>query len=129
MICPFCDELMLILEYQEIELDYCPSCEGIWLDEGELEAMIGFDQKIDLSDFTGTIKSSRKCPRCRQKMIKGYFPETRIEVDVCRRDGGIWLDKGEIQSITGELCLPETSNEIYHFFSGLFSDTSENKED
>jgi Zn-finger nucleic acid-binding protein len=128
MICPFCDEPMLILEYQEIELDYCPSCEGIWLDEGELEAMIGFDQKIDLSDFPGTVKSNRKCPRCRQKMVMGYFPNTRIEVDVCRRDGGIWLDKGEIQSIAGELCSPETSNEICQYLSELFSKTSEKKE-
>jgi len=128
MNCPVCKELMLILEYQEIELDYCPHCEGVWLDEGELEAMVGFTEKIDLSDFKGSNKSKRNCPRCRQKMVKGLFPETQIEVDVCRRDGGIWLDNGEIQDIARYLCSPDTKNEICQFLSELFSDTSERKE-
>jgi len=83
---------------------------------------------IDLSDFPKTDKSNRKCPRCRHKMVKGDFPETKIEVDVCRRDGGIWLDQGEIQIIAGELCSPGTSNKICQFFYDLFGDTSENEE-
>ena len=129
MICPACDEVMLILEYQEIELDYCPSCQGIWLDEGELEAMTGFRKRIDLSDIPKARKSDRKCPRCRKKMLKGDFPGTKIEVDVCPRDGGIWLDHGEIQTIVGKLCEPGTINDICQFFSELFSDTPEPKEE
>jgi Zn-finger nucleic acid-binding protein len=128
MICPVCSEVMLILEYKEIEIDYCTSCQGIWLDEGEMEAITGFEKKIDLSDFPKTQKSKRNCPRCLTKMVKGPFPGTAIEVDVCRRDGGIWLDKGEIQSIAGDLCSPGNHNEICQFFSELFDDTSEIKE-
>ena len=129
MVCPVCNESMLILEFQEIEIDFCSSCEGIWLDEGEMEAIIEFSETIDLSDFPQKVKSKRKCPRCFQRMVKGNFPGTDIEVDVCRRDGGIWLDKGEIQTIAGELCKPSTSNEICQFFAELFDESSDhNKE-
>ena len=31
---------MLVLELQQIEIDYCQECEGIWLDAGELELLL-----------------------------------------------------------------------------------------
>jgi len=34
MICPVCKKPMLVLELQQIEIDYCQECGGIWLDEG-----------------------------------------------------------------------------------------------
>ena len=46
MLCPVCnDEEMLILEYNDVEIDYCNECSGIWLDEGELELLIGTLEK------------------------------------------------------------------------------------
>ncbi|MEJ2196939.1 MAG: zf-TFIIB domain-containing protein [Ignavibacteriaceae bacterium] len=39
MFCPVCKEPMIILELNEVEIDYCPSCSGIWLDAGELELL------------------------------------------------------------------------------------------
>ncbi|MBN8569003.1 MAG: zf-TFIIB domain-containing protein [Ignavibacteria bacterium] len=40
MNCPVCNEQLLILDKQGIEIDYCPKCRGIWLDRGELEKII-----------------------------------------------------------------------------------------
>ena len=40
MNCPKCQIEMLITEKKEIEIDYCPTCFGIWLDKGELEKII-----------------------------------------------------------------------------------------
>lgn len=41
MNCPTCKETQLILsERKGIEIDYCPSCRGIWLDRGELDKII-----------------------------------------------------------------------------------------
>ena len=31
---------LLISDRQEIEIDYCPQCRGIWLDRGELDKLI-----------------------------------------------------------------------------------------
>lgn len=40
MICPVCASELKAVERQGVELDYCPSCKGIWLDQGELTELI-----------------------------------------------------------------------------------------
>lgn len=40
MKCPSCNETLLMSDKKGIEIDYCPSCRGIWLDRGELEKII-----------------------------------------------------------------------------------------
>ena len=45
MLCPVCKESMVVLELNEIEIDFCTRCSGIWLDAGELELLIEQQQK------------------------------------------------------------------------------------
>lgn len=41
MQCPVCPSTNLVMsERQGIEIDYCPTCRGIWLDRGELDKII-----------------------------------------------------------------------------------------
>jgi len=40
MLCPHCNQTLLMTDRQGIEIDYCPKCRGIWLDRGELEKLI-----------------------------------------------------------------------------------------
>jgi Zn-finger nucleic acid-binding protein len=41
MKCPVCKEPDLIMsERQGIEIDYCPTCRGVWLDRGELDKIV-----------------------------------------------------------------------------------------
>lgn len=41
MKCPTCpDSTLLMSERQGIEIDYCPTCRGVWLDRGELDKLI-----------------------------------------------------------------------------------------
>jgi Zn-finger nucleic acid-binding protein len=40
MKCPACNETLLMSEKKGVEIDYCPSCRGVWLDRGELEKII-----------------------------------------------------------------------------------------
>jgi len=41
MQCPSCRNVALVMaERQGVEIDYCPSCRGIWLDRGELDKII-----------------------------------------------------------------------------------------
>lgn len=47
MKCPNCNETLLMTERNQIEIDYCPSCRGVWLDKGELDKMLEYaDQNI-----------------------------------------------------------------------------------
>ena len=41
MKCPVCGTPdLLMTERQGVEIDYCPSCRGVWLDRGELDKLI-----------------------------------------------------------------------------------------
>ena len=41
MRCPHCpDTALLMTDRQGIEIDYCPTCRGVWLDRGELDKLI-----------------------------------------------------------------------------------------
>ena len=41
MNCPTCpDATLVITERSGIEIDYCPTCRGVWLDRGELDKII-----------------------------------------------------------------------------------------
>jgi Zn-finger nucleic acid-binding protein len=40
MLCPTCKTPLTMSERQGIEIDYCPSCRGVWLDRGELDKIV-----------------------------------------------------------------------------------------
>ena len=41
MKCPVCpDSTLLMSDRQGVEIDYCPSCRGVWLDRGELDKLV-----------------------------------------------------------------------------------------
>lgn len=41
MKCPICKDVDLLMsERAGVEIDYCPSCRGIWLDRGELDKIV-----------------------------------------------------------------------------------------
>jgi hypothetical protein len=40
MQCPACQTVLTMSERQGIEIDYCPSCRGVWLDRGELDKIV-----------------------------------------------------------------------------------------
>ena len=40
MACPNDGAPLVMSERQGIEIDYCPSCRGVWLDRGELDKII-----------------------------------------------------------------------------------------
>jgi uncharacterized protein len=50
MLCPTCDNVNLAMaDRQGIEIDYCPTCRGIWLDRGELDRLIERAEQADAS--------------------------------------------------------------------------------
>jgi Zn-finger nucleic acid-binding protein len=38
--CPTCNVQMLMTERQGTQIDYCPQCRGIWLEQGKLDRII-----------------------------------------------------------------------------------------
>jgi len=55
MKCPVCGVALVMSERQNIEIDYCPECRGIWLDRGELDKIIerSIPQQAETPDSGG----------------------------------------------------------------------------
>ncbi|MCX5637555.1 MAG: zf-TFIIB domain-containing protein, partial [Planctomycetota bacterium] len=75
MDCPVCKNAMITLELEDVEIDHCTDCGGIWLDAGELELLLGEPAKAKqlLDSFKIDPKPAenlRKCPICNKKMSK-----------------------------------------------------------
>ena len=48
MQCPRCKSDLIVVEFDDIELDSCPECGGLWFDRGEMEP----DAAPDVESFT-----------------------------------------------------------------------------
>jgi uncharacterized protein len=45
MKCPVCTNVDLLMSNRQgVEIDYCPTCRGVWLDRGELDKIIEREQ-------------------------------------------------------------------------------------
>lgn len=125
MICPVCKKPMLTVELQRVEIDYCPDCSGIWLDQGELELLATDDATADNSLGTirpviSTDEKKYRCPVCSKKMNKVFIGnEKNIIIDQCRKGHGFWFDKGELQEIIKTNTKPE--NKILDVLNKMFS--------
>ena len=40
MICPADGAVLVMADRNGVEIDYCPTCRGVWLDRGELDKII-----------------------------------------------------------------------------------------
>lgn len=107
MDCPVCRKsAMIVLELDEVEVDYCTECRGIWLDAGELELLLGDESRAEglLKSFqeAKTDEKKLKCPICLRKMDKVHVGELGGKqelIDRCGRNHGLWFDRGELQNI------------------------------
>jgi len=136
MKCPTCHNLMIVVEHEQIELDYCPECAGVWFDAGELallletmeleETGISIDSVLTSPEAKSSEKK-RKCPICGKKMKKataGHDPE--VLIDACQRGDGLWFDQGEVgQLITQLTDKPsegdDSQERVIHFLGEVFA--------
>ncbi len=115
-ICPKCPGKLEPVKVENVGLDYCDSCEGLWFDAGELKKALSRDsfhidvpdlddEKFDGSEITGPIEELLKskparCPICdgHPELERKKVARSGIELftDNCSQCGGVWLDGGEI---------------------------------
>jgi Zn-finger nucleic acid-binding protein len=126
MDCPVCNNAMITLELSGVEIDYCTVCGGIWLDSGELELLVGDYNKSKqlIQSFIIDNKSAekpRKCPICGKKMQKIVVGPAKphLLIDKCRRNDGLWFDKGELNEIVDRAQL-DKENKIQNLLADMF---------
>ncbi|MGE5699990.1 MAG: zf-TFIIB domain-containing protein [Deltaproteobacteria bacterium] len=52
MRCPKCGSELIEVDYKTLKVDRCSSCDGVWLDAGELESAMKLEKSV-LSRFLG----------------------------------------------------------------------------
>jgi uncharacterized protein len=74
MNCPVCGNVNLQMsERQGIEIDYCPSCRGVWLDRGELDKIIERSAPADEQPRTGNVRSDYRPEQRYDDRQQGYY--------------------------------------------------------
>jgi predicted Zn finger-like uncharacterized protein len=103
--CPRDNTLMTVKEHGEAQLDVCNKCGGQFFDAGEMFAAFGIKADPsywDRPDTGGTVKDSElKCPNCKTVFLAQdvKYEAHQVEIDRCGKCGGLWLDKGEVETI------------------------------
>lgn len=132
--CPKCKVGLRSSILCNVEVDYCPKCLGLWLEEEELRWAKDEKDKnlqwldIDLWRDPKKFKIAygiRLCPSCRLPLYEVYYGDSRIVVDVCRLCRGVWLDRAEFKKIIGWLRLKADSEIINRYAKNLFSELAE----
>lgn len=81
------------------EIDRCPTCGGIWFDDGEIAELLGMPRS-GVRMIPAEARAARlPCPRCNQALYIFAYPGTMTVVEGCRQCGGIRLDAGEFEEI------------------------------
>ena len=124
MNCPACKNPMVILELNQVEIDYCTACKGIWLDRGELDLIFSSSEKKEIAKLF-SVKNNldeikRRCPVCKKEMNKVEFENTGIIIDSCSNEHGLWFDSGELKSILKS--AEEENSKIINMLKEMFGE-------
>lgn len=126
MNCPSCRVPLIILELDQVEVDFCTTCSGVWLDSGELEILLSETEGKDavFGSFTADVKSEEKpvrCPACSKRMVKvRYGTEQPVVLDRCPNGHGLWFDRGELEAVIALADQKETSR-VLKLIRDIFS--------
>lgn len=110
--CPKCGDAMRNLTIGQVIIDQCPSCSGIWFDEGELQRVLAAGGRKTLKQLSTEnpanpdldVKAAT-CPRqtCTDAMIRVANPgNAELFIDACPNCGGVWYDGGEVDDLLAD---------------------------
>jgi Zn-finger nucleic acid-binding protein len=90
---------MIVAEYGSVEIESCAVCGGVWLDKGELEAIVGCPSPKKDKPDSDLGPPELDCPICVGKLARDRYGRTEVVVDKCPHGDGTWLDAGELEQI------------------------------
>jgi Zn-finger nucleic acid-binding protein len=129
-VCPKCDVPLFILRFKDIEVDFCNRCRGLWLDTGELEALLertgaqADDPLLHFQRQRGVLPGGRPhlCPRCdaplREIEVK-HADLAALILDKCPRDHGLWFDADELERLLAMLPPESGAGKTVHYLNDL----------
>ena len=107
--CPACIKAMQFMQIDNLQIDTCFDCGGLWLDRGETEVLL---RRSDLPysllnpparDPKSAVVApgERVCGRCEVKLQ--LAPIEGITAEGCPSCGGLWLERGRLGALKQKL--------------------------
>jgi len=99
---------MEIQKIEDVEIDKCSNCSGIWFEQDELRAAKDkTEPDLNWMDFEIWKNADKfifsqkpiQCPKCELDMVQIDYDKTNVEIDYCPKCQGAWLDEGEFKNI------------------------------
>jgi len=104
-----------------IEIDTCPLCQGVWIEQSEVRNLVNkllvprytdadeLISEFEVAESKGSLpkdfwsEARLDCPRHHGSMSKHFFAGGHIGVDQCQVCKGFWLDGGELKAIARDV--------------------------
>ncbi|MFT3685436.1 MAG: zf-TFIIB domain-containing protein [Phycisphaerales bacterium] len=107
--CPNDNSRMEKEKVGSIVIDRCNSCGRLWLDNGELDALLAHESTVKEADAGPFGRESgrmalggRRCPRDGRELLEIKHPSRPdVLIEVCPGCKGVLLDAGELRQIKG----------------------------
>ena len=142
MNCPKCSGTLAVKFYERVEIDKCSSCNGVWLDNGEMPKIMEreiekFDRELIretmAKSYAGVpseeVASEVSCPKCSSDMSPiNYNYSSGIIIDRCL-DHGIWLDHTELEKLQiNREKWKKKAEEESHIWSKMLKDAKDDNQ-
>jgi len=140
MECPVDRTLLEQHTIHSVTIEECPHCKGLWFEEDELRKAKDAAKAEDLAkpvlnwldfdlwskqDEFGLGWSSCKCPKCDKTMALISYGSTGVTVDYCVERHGVWLQKGEFESIVDALHKETLTKTVPEYISASLQEAKE----
>lgn len=106
MKCPKCGGWFEIIKFNEVEVERCTNCKGLWFDMLEKDDLVKMEgsESIDVgSDQVGEKYNKMKrvdCPKCETKMMSMVDKDQfHIHFECCPSCYGTFFDAGEFRDL------------------------------
>lgn len=99
MKCPKCGSDLTPTVQHKVDVNFCNSCKGMWIERQEFEQLE--DEAFDLDEHAkGTLvfsstATTAKCPECDALLRRFNYRLYDLELEFCANQHGYWLDEGE----------------------------------
>ncbi|HZO12234.1 MAG TPA: zf-TFIIB domain-containing protein [Polyangiaceae bacterium] len=113
--CPRDGAALQTTEHEGVAVDLCPSCHGVWLDQGELQTIeekqekdyskdLRYESDAEPPSFEEMGRRREQgpidCPKCKTRMeTREHGFASQVLIDACVDGCGVWLDEGELEAL------------------------------
>lgn len=99
MNCPKCKTPLEVQTRHKVKVECCPSCKGMWFDPQKLETLedevFRHDEHAKGTLVFSSAETELRCPECAEILKRFNYRLYDLEIELCRRGHGYWLDEGE----------------------------------